>query len=102
MKVAIIAKFNKFKYQEEVSIEQALQNTREMLEGIKEEKENGVLLEVYGLPGEDSTMWIYEVASLEALDDLFMNDGDKYLTYELHYLSDFEKVMAAKLEKGVV
>lgn len=102
MKVAVIAKFNKLAYQEDISLEQALKNVESMLEDIKKEKEDGLLLDVYGMPGEDSTMWIYEVDSLDALEELFMTDGDRYLTYELHYLTDFEKIMRKKLEKGVV
>jgi len=102
MMVAIIAKINKLAYKEDISKEQALKNTEEMLESIKKEKEDGILLDVFGMPGEDSTMWIYNFDSLDTLEEFFMTDDDKYMTYELHYLTDFEKIMKKKLEKGIV
>ena len=102
MTVAIIAKFNKLAYQEEVPIDEGLKYIEEMLLNIKKEKEEGVLLDVFGMPGEDSTMWIYDFDSLEILEEYFMTESDRYLTYELHYLTDFEKVMRKKLEKGVI
>lgn len=99
MRVAIIMKFNKLAYHDAYTFEESIINAKKMLENIKKEKEAGILLDVYGLPGEDSTMRIYEVDSLEALDDLFTNEHDRFLTYEVHYLTDFEKSMEAKLEK---
>lgn len=102
MKVAVITKFNKLAYQEEKSHEDMMEGTRNLLKAIENEKKSGQLLEVYGMPGEDSTMWIYEVETLDDIEELFMTEMDRYCTYELHYLTDLELNLRKKLEKGVV
>lgn len=99
MRVAVKMTFNKLAYHNDFTWEQQIENAKNMMADIVKEKEDGRLIDVYGLPGQDSTLWIYEVASLEELEELFTNNLDRYLTYEVHYLTDFEAMMKMKLEK---
>lgn len=99
MRVAVTMKFNKLAYNNDFTWDQQIENAKNMLADIVKDKEDGRLIDVYGLPGEDSTLWIYEVSSLEELEELFTNSMDRYLSYEVHYLTDFEAMMKMKLEK---
>lgn len=78
-------------------VKEQIQQIDNLLVGIKKLREEGTLLEMYGVPGLEKMIMIIEAKDIDHVERLFYeNFQGPDITYELFYVSDFVNTMEAK------